>query len=377
MYRVCNKTIVDNVSDSGIIFDSNGISNHYWNFKEVSKKYWHPNKFGEYKLNQIISSIKDSSRDSEYDCLIGLSGGIDSSYLLHKMVVDYGIRPLVFHVDGGWNSEIAVNNINNLVNKLDLELFTEVINWEEMRNFQLAMFKSGVPHLDIPQDMAFIGVLYKYAAKHKIKYILNGGNIATESTTLPLNIFYWGTDLVQINDILKKYSSTKMKTYPFTSAFYTKFVARYLRGVKIIKPLNYLPYIKNDVENLLSEKYNFKKYPRKHFESIFTRFYEGYWLPSRFNFDVRRFQYSSLILSGQLEREEALKMIETPSFDENTIEKDCKYVADKLRISTEELEKYRLLPKKYFYNYRNQEKIYAVGEKIAKKLLNTVRGGAY
>ena len=377
MYRICKKTIVDNICDPGIEFDSEGISNHYYNFQKISKKYWHPNKYGEYKLNQIISAIKDSSKDSEYDCLIGLSGGIDSSYLLHKMVTDYGLKPLVFHVDGGWNSEIAVSNINNLVNKLGLELFTEVINWEEMRNFQLAMFKSGVPHLDIPQDMAFIGVLYKYAAKHKIKYILNGGNIATESTTQPLNIYYWGTDLIHVEDILKKYSSMQMKTYPFTSAFYTKFVARFIKGVKIIKPLNYLPYIKKDVENILRDEYNFKNYPRKHFESIFTRFYEGYWLPSRFNFDVRRFQFSSLILSGQLSRDEALRMIDQDSFDKSNIEKDCKYLADKLRITTDELENYRLMPKKYYYDYKNIEKIYSFGETLAKKFLNTVRAGAY
>tara|TARA_B100000212_G_C27181436_1_gene450488 strand:+ start:103 stop:642 length:540 start_codon:yes stop_codon:yes gene_type:complete len=177
-YNICSKTVVD-ITDPNIKFDSNGISNHYWDAKNIAERYWHPNEYGKYQLSSIISEVKQSSLHKTYDCIIGLSGGIDSSYMLHKMVVDYGLRPLVFHVDGGWNSEIAVNNINNLVDALDLELFTEVINWEEMRDFQLAMFKSGVPHLDIPQDMAFIGVLYKYAAKNGIKYIFNGGNIST------------------------------------------------------------------------------------------------------------------------------------------------------------------------------------------------------
>ena len=375
-HKICTKTVID-TSDPDIQFDSNGISNNYWCAKNISDKYWHPNEYGKYQLGSIISEIKKSSLNNTYDCIIGLSGGLDSSYLLHKIVVDYGIKPLVFHVDGGWNSEIAVNNINNLVDSLDLELFTEVINWEEMREFQLAMFKSGVPHLDIPQDMAFIGVLYKYAAKYGIKYIFNGGNIASESMLPPLKYFYWGTDMSHVRDILRKFSRNKFQDFPFTSAFQTKFVARFVNGVKIIKPLNFLNYIKKDAENTLVNLYKYKTYPQKHFESIFTKFYEGYWLPTRFNFDIRRYQLSSLILSNQLKREEALKFLDKKPYDESNLNNEIKYVADKLRITVDELESYRLSRKKYYYDFKNSKKIFSIGERISKRILNTSRGGFY
>ncbi|CAN0604817.1 unnamed protein product, partial [Ectocarpus sp. 12 AP-2014] len=188
--------------------------------------HWHAGPEGRRQLQATVDAIKQAGKDREFDSIMGLSGGADSSYMLHVMVKEFGLRPLVFHVDGGWNSELAVHNINVLVDKLGLDLYTEVINWEEMRNFQLAMFKSGVPHIDIPQDMAFVGVLYKFARKHGISHILNGGNIATECVPRPLDIIYWGTDMAQIRDILSRYSSGPMPTYPFSSIFYHKIYLR-------------------------------------------------------------------------------------------------------------------------------------------------------
>ncbi len=375
-YKICSKTVMD-TSDPDIIFDENNISNYYWDFQNKVKPNWPLLKKNNNELEKKINKIKNDGKNKEFDCILGLSGGIDSSYMLHVAVKEFGLRPLVFHVDGGWNTETAVNNINNLVSSLNVELYTEVINWNEMRNFQLAMFKSGVPHLDIPQDMAFISVLYKFAVKYKIKHILNGGNIATESVLAPLKILYWGTDLIHIKDILNKYGTIKMKTYPFSSVFYHKFYLRYLRGLKTHKPLNYIAYEKRKATDLLKNTYGWKDYSQKHFESRFTKFFEGYWLPTRFGWDMRRIQFSSLILSNQMSREEAILKLEQKSYDEDTINKDLNYIASKLGISNDELSSYHKSNKKYYYDYKNQKIIFDIGEKVLSILSNTRRGGAF
>ena len=184
---------------------------------------------------------------------MGISGGVDSSYMLHIAVKEFGLRPLVFHVDGGWNSELAVNNIEVMIDKLGLDLYTEVIDWEEMRDFQLAFFKAGVPHIDIPQDHAFIATLYNFAYKYNIKYILNGGNISTECVRNPMEWLYYGTDMAQIKDIQRRFGTIPLKNYPFSPILKHKFYLRYIKGIKVIKPLNYFPYIKKDAVRLLSE----------------------------------------------------------------------------------------------------------------------------
>ena len=219
LYQICTKLVLD-TSYPGITFDSEGVCNHYTDFHRNVKPYWHIGPEGRQNIEETVDAIKKSGKGKEFDCIMGLSGGADSSYMLHVMVTEFGLRPLVFHVDGGWNTELAVHNIHCLIEKLGLDLYTEVINWEEMRDFQLAMFKSGVPHLDIPQDHAFIAVLYKFARKYGIKYILNGGNISTECVLRPLEIIYWGTDMAQIRDILSRYGTVPMETYPFSSIFF-------------------------------------------------------------------------------------------------------------------------------------------------------------
>lgn len=375
-YKICSKLVVDN-SYSDISFDKAGVSNTYNNFQNNIKKHWHTDKQGDAHLKATVALIKKEGKGKEFDSIMGLSGGLDSSYMLHKMVTEYGLRPLVFHVDGGWNSELAVHNINVLVDKLGLDLFTEVINWQEMKNFQLAMFKSGVPHIDIPQDHSFIAVLYKFARMHNIKYILNGGNIASESVAVPLDIFYWGTDLFQIKDILKKFGTTKMKSYPFSSILYHKLYLRYFRGIRVFKPLNYMPFIQKEAISTLSELYDWKPYPQKHFESRFTRFFEGYWLPSRFGIDVRRAQFSSLILSGQMTRNEALEKLKEPPYAPELMEQDFKYVATKLGIEESELRKYHEMPKKFYWDYKNMNRVFHLGELVLSKLSGTTRGGAF
>jgi N-acetyl sugar amidotransferase len=288
--------------------------------------------------------------------------------MLHAAVKHFGLRPLVFHVDGGWNSELAVHNIQVLVDKLGLDLFTEVIDWEEMRDFQLAWFKSGVPHIDIPQDHAFIATLYQFADKHNIKYILNGGNIATECVRNPMEFFYYGTDMLHIRDIIRRFSTVKMKNYPLSSIYRHKIYLRYVRGVEVVKPLNYLPYTKAMATDVLTREYGWKPYPQKHFESRFTKFFEGYWLPQRFGFDTRRVQFSSLILTGQITRDEAIKRLESPPYDPQTIDQEFDYIAAKLRISSDELQHYFTMPKKFYWDYQNQEHLFNLGAKMLKTL---------
>lgn len=375
-YQVCTKTVMD-TSDPSISFDADGISNHYWDFYNTVKPNWHVGPSGRARLLEMVELMKRSGKGRDFDCIMGLSGGADSSYMLHVMVSQFGLRPLVFHVDGGWNSEVAVNNINVLVDKLGLDLYTEVINWDEMRDFQLAMFKSGVPHLDIPQDMAFIGVLYKFAERHGIKYILNGGNISTECVATPLEILYWGTDMAQVRDILSQHGTLPMRTYPFSSIWYHKFYLRLLRGVKVFKPLNYIPYIKKDAMAELERIYGWKPYPQKHFESRFTRFFEGYWLPKRFGFDMRRREFSSLILTEQMSRDEAFAHLEQPPFPPDIAEQEFNYVASKLGISVDEFQGYLTMPKKFYWDYRNQRRLFALGERVLNMFTGARRGGAY
>jgi N-acetyl sugar amidotransferase len=375
-YRICAKTVMD-TSDPSIVFDEDGVSNHYWDFQNVVSKNWHVGPGGRAALERQVDAIKAAGKGRDFDCIIGLSGGADSSYMLHVMVREFGLRPLVFHVDAGWNSDVAVSNINVLVDKLGLDLFTEVINWEEMRNFQLAMFKSGVPHLDVPQDMAFIGVLYKFAEKHGIKYILNGGNISTECVGIPLQYLYWGSDMSQVRDILARYGSIPMLTYPFSSIWYHKFYLRLFKGVRVLKPLNFMPYVKKDAMAQLERTYGWRPYPQKHFESRFTRFFEGYWLPTRFAYDMRRREYSSLILTEQMSRDEAISLLESPSISNDIAMQEFSYIASKLGITDDELRVYLLMPKKFYWDYANQSRLFALGERALNVFTSAVRGGAY
>ncbi|MDP3392413.1 N-acetyl sugar amidotransferase [Sediminibacterium sp.] len=364
-YQICTNCVMD-TSDTRIVFDDNGVCDHCNDFNNNIKPNWHTDGRGKAELTSIIEKIKKEGKGKDFDCILGLSGGVDSSYMLHIAVKEFGLRPLVFHVDGGWNSELAVHNIQMLVDKLGLDLYTEVINWEEMRDFQLAFFKSGVPHIDIPQDHAFVATLYNFAYKYNIKYILNGGNISTECVRNPMEYLYYGTDMTQIKDIISQFSTVEMKTYPFSSIFRHKFFLRYIKGLKVIRSLNYMPYIKADALKLLESEYGWKPYPQKHFESRFTKFYEGFWLPERFGFDTRRVQYSSLILTGQMSREVALELLTKKAYNPETIEDEFNYIATKIRITPEELRGYFTMPKKFYWDYKNQEKVFNLGAKVLK-----------
>lgn len=364
-YRICSQCVMD-TSDVRIVFDQRGVCDHCNSFRKDVLPHWYPNDQGKAMFREQVKRIKKAGAGKPFDCIMGVSGGLDSSFLLHLAVTEFGLRPLVFHVDGGWNTDIAVNNIQMLVEKLGLDLYTEVINWEEMRDFQLAFFKSGVPHLDIPQDHAFVATLYHFANLHNIKYILNGGNFATECVRNPLEWTYYGTDMPQIRDIHKRFGTRPLKTYPFSGILFHKVYLRYLKGVRVAKPLNYLPYTKQHAIKVLSQTYGWRAYPQKHFESRFTCFYEGYWLPTRFSFDTRRTQYSSLILTGQMTRDEALVKLQKPAYDPARIDEDFEYIATKLGISVEDLRGYHRMPLKSYRDYRNQERLFNFGARVLK-----------
>lgn len=367
IFQICSNCVMD-TTDSKIQFDENGVCDHCHAFWSDVKPNWHPDETGYSKLKEIVHKIKIDGKNRDFDCIMGMSGGADSSYMLHIAVKEFGLRPLVFHVDGGWNSKIAVNNINVMIEKLNLDLYTEVINWEEMKDFQLSYFKSGLPNIDVPQDHAFIAVLYNFAEKYDIKFILNGGNYSTECVRNPMEWLYYGTDMAQIRDIRNKFGTIPLKTYPFSSVLRHKFYLRFIKNLRVVKPLNYVPYIKSEAMKFLEKEYGWMPYPQKHFESRFTKFYEGYWLPKKFGYDTRKVQFSSLILTGQMSRDEALEILSSPALDDDEARNEFEYVATKLGISTAELQSYFDAPNKSYKDYKNQEWMFVIGAKVMKSL---------
>jgi N-acetyl sugar amidotransferase len=279
-----------------------------------------------------------------------------------------GLRPLVFHVDAGWNSQEAVNNIERIVDRLGLDLFTEVIDWEEMRDLQLAFFKAGVPHIDTPQDHAFFATMYNFAEKYNVRHILTGANYSTECVRNPIEWMYYQSDSVQLKDIHQKYGTRPLRNFPITSILRHKIYLRYWRKIQVVTPLNYLPYHKADAMRLLQEKYGWQPYPQKHFESRFTRFYEGFWLPTKFGYDVRRVQYSSLILTGQMTRAEAIERLKQPPLDPEIARQEFDYVATKIGITSEELRRYLEQPNRTYRDFKSQENVYKIGARVMRML---------
>lgn len=364
-YQMCSCCVMD-TTDSMIVFDREGVCDHCITFNRVTLPSWDTGEKGRTELSRLVDKIKKEGQGKEFDCIIGMSGGIDSSYLTFIAKEVMGLRPLVFHVDAGWNSQIAVNNIERLVDGLELDLFTEVIDWSEMRDLQLSFFKSGVSHIDTPQDHAFFATMYKFATQHKVKYILTGANLSTECVRNPVEWMYYQSDSRQLIDIHRRFGSAPLKTYPVTSILWHKVWLPYIRGIKVVRPLNLVPYIKDEAKRLLIERFGWQPYPQKHFESRFTKFYESYWLPERFGFDVRRVQYSSLILTGQMTRDEALALLESPSYDKATISNEIDFVAAKLGISVDELNSFMKLPLRTYRDFRNQRQLYDFGARIMR-----------
>lgn len=361
-------------SDSMIVFDDDGVCDHCIGYYGDIQPNWHTDERGQKALERTVEKIKKAGRGKDFDCIMGVSGGIDSSYLTYVAKEKLGLKPLVFHVDAGWNSQIAVNNIERLVDNLGLDLYTEVIDWEEMKDLQLAYFKSGVPHIDVPQDHAFFATMYNFASKYKIKYILTGANYSTECVRNPIEWMYYQSDSIQLKDIHRQFGQRQLSNFPLTSILWHKVYLRYIRGITVVSPLNYVPYIKEDAMQLLVDRFGWQRYPQKHFESRFTKFYESYWLPEKFGFDTRRVQFSSLILTGQMTRDEAMEELLAPAYDEENIRHEFEYVATKLGISAEELQGYMDEPNKTYKDYKSQESIYRWGAKVMRAL-GLVRGG--
>jgi N-acetyl sugar amidotransferase len=351
-------------SDPEIKFDHNGVCNHCLEFENVTSKLWYPNDEGQKMLNDIFDKVKKQGKNKEYDCILGLSGGVDSAYLALK-IKEHGLRPLVVHVDAGWNSEIAVSNIERIVKYCNYDLYTYVIDWEEMSDLQRAYFKSGIANQDVPQDHAFFSILYHYAVSNNISYVISGGNTATEGIAPPLSWENSAMDSHNLKAIHKKFGTIKLKNYRTISLFQYYFYYPFIRKMKTIRPLNFMPYNRSQAINELVEKVGFKEYGRKHGESVFTRFYQNYYLPRKFGFDKRLPHYSTLILTNQITREEALEKLKEPLYEnELSLKYDINFFCRKLGISEEEFESIMKSAPQAHTNYSTWDNYYKLIKKI-------------
>lgn len=356
-------------SDSVIRFDSNGICDHCHNYDENIEPNWHTGDKGYAELMAAAEQIKKEGKGKDFDCIIGLSGGLDSSYTAYVAKEIMGLRPLLFHVDAGWNTDQAVGNIEKLVDGLGLDLYTEVINWEEMKDLQVAFLKSGISDQDIPQDCAFFSSLYKFARKNRIKHVLTGGNYSTEWCREPNEWgAYPGIDKTLITDIHNKFGTKPLKTYPIIDVLVYKIFHHQILRMKVFKPLNLVPFLKKDAEQLLKDKYGWQPFQHKHHESRFTRFYEDYWMPRKFGYDKRRAHFSSLVVTGQMTREEALERISKPELPEEFMKNEFKYVANKLGLSVDELQAIFEQPNKSYRDYKNKLGLIQLGAKLINLL---------
>lgn len=350
-YQRCTQCVMD-TTDSKISFDEHGVCDHCRNFERRIKPYWKPKENDFEGLEKLAQEIRKAGKGRDYDCILGLSGGADSSYLAYIAKEVMHLRPLAFVVDTGWNLNVAVENIEKIVKGLDLDMYTEVVNWKEMADFQLSMFKASISSQDFPQDHAIFAGLYNYATKHHIKYVLTGSNSATEFIRPPLEWIYMN-DLRMALDIHKKFGKVELKTFPLCNIWKYRIWYRYFLGMRRRFPLDYVVYDKAEAEELLHEKYGWTKYANKHYENVFTRFFEGYYLPHKFGYDTRKNVLSNEILVGTMTREEALKILEQPPYDPEQAELDKAYVAKKLGITTVEFDEIINQPNKTPADYKN------------------------
>lgn len=328
-YRQCTATIMDNIADPNISFDKDGICNYYYEYQKAHQENVFPGAEGKRKLGELVNKIKEAGKGVPYDCLIGLSGGVDSTYVAY-LVKELGLRPLAVHLDNGWNSELAVKNIENIISRLNIDLFTLVVNWEEFKDIQLSYLKASVVDIEVVSDHAIFATMYKLAKEKKISYIISGTNVVTEYI-MPSGWLYKKMDFANLRDIHSRYGKRKLKTYPtfdFKKYVYYSAVLR-LTPISI---LNYVPYNKQEVKELITRELGWRDYGGKHYESIFTKFYQAYILPEKFKIDKRKAHLSTLICSGQMTRGEALKEMEQPLYPEADLKQDKEYVLKKLGL---------------------------------------------
>lgn len=368
-FQRCTCCVMD-TTDSKIVFDKDGVCDYCLDFEKNIKPYWNPAKSLESseELKELAKTIKSHRRKKQkYDCIIGMSGGADSSYLCYVAKVVMGLNPLAYVVDTGWNLDVADNNIETICKKLNIDVITDVINWNEMADLQIAFLKSAVPYQDLPQDHAIFASLYNYAAKHKIKYVFTGANNSTECIRPPIEWVYQN-DLKFIKDVHKKYGKVELKTFPKCGLVKLRFIYPFFKRIKRVAPLNLIPYDKNNIQNFLAKELGWQSYKNKHFEDRFTRWYEGYYLIEKFGYDKRKCYFSNLILTGEITRDEALKELEKKPYDDATRLEDQVFICKKLGISEKELEEYLLYPNRTFEDYKNSFKFIQFGTKVLRKL---------
>ena len=349
-YQQCSLSVMDTITDPNITFDQNGVSNYYYEYKQHAAESVFEGAEGEQKLQELVTKIRASGEGKKYDCITGVSGGVDSTYLALK-AKKLGLRPLIVHFDNGWNSEIAVKNIENVIQKLGFDLYTLVVDWNEFRDIQLAYIKASVVDIEAITDHAIIGTLYKLAAKYNIKYILSGNNVVTEAT-LPRHWIWSKTDHRNIQDIHKKFGTIRLKTYPFFSTKEKKYYGQ-IKGIETVYPLNYLPYNKAEVKQVITNELNWVDYGGKHYESVFTRFYQGYILPIKFGIDKRKAHLSNLIFSGQIDKPSALRTLSEPIYDAELMRTDYEFILKKFNLSAQEFDALMHIPRQEhsYYDY--------------------------
>jgi len=356
-----------------INFDENGVCNFCHHYDDVLVKEIFSNKGGEEKIQKLISEIKEKGKNSKYDCLIGLSGGVDSSYVAYLVRKKYGLRVFAVHLDNGWNTELAVANVEQIVKRLDIDLQTYVLDWKEFRDIQLSFLKASISNIEIPTDHAIWALLIKTAAKMKIPYIIAGNNVVTESI-MPESWLYGSKDSKLIKSIHNKFGKVKMKTFPSLSTLdYVDYLL--VRGIRWVPILNYVHYNKAEAKQILIEELGWRDYGGKHYESIFTRFFHAYYLPVKFGYDLRKSYLSALVCSGQISREEALEEINKPPASKEVLDNDREYVIKKLGITELEFDQILQSPNKTYMDYPNNEAMWKRFNnviKIARKRITRV-----
>jgi len=368
---VCTRCVMDSTARE-IIFDENGVCNFCKYYDEVRTKDLYQDDIGKQKLEALIKQIKEKGKNSDYDCLIGLSGGVDSSYVAY-LVKKFGLRALAIHLDNGWNTELAVANVEQLVKRLEIDLKTYVLDWKEFKDIQTSFLKSSISNIEIPTDHAIWAILIKTAGKMRIPYIIAGNNVVTESI-MPESWLYGSKDSKLIKAIHRKFGKVKLKTYPSLTTFnYIDYLL--VRGIRWVPILNYISFKKDEAKKFLMEELGWRDYGGKHYESIFTRFFHTYYLPEKFGYDLRKSYLSAMICSGQMTREKALEELLNPPAPKELLNQDKEYVIKKLGLTQHEFEQILKVPNKTFADYPNRDSLWRRFNwfvKIARKWITRV-----
>lgn len=366
-YQICTKTVMDTIGDPDIFFDEQGVCNYYHEFKVKLKIRVPSAEEGKKQLKVLIAKIKAEGKGKQYDCVIGISGGVDSTYTAW-LVKEYGLRPLAIHLDNGWNSELAVKNVENILNKLNIDLYTEVLDWEMFKDLQLSFLKASTPDGEIPTDHAILAILYKMAAKFGVKYIISGMNFRNEGMLPPS----WGRgylDWKYITSVQKKFSKKSVRSLPHFNIpqflYYNLF-----KKIRSVSFINYIDFNKQEAMELIKDKLGWRDYGGKHYESIYTRFYQAYILPNKFNIDKRKAHLTCLLIStGDISREEAIEILKSPTADPEMLKNDLEYLLKKLEITNSEFDEIMSLEVKSILDYPNYHNL----ERKFRNMLNKLR----